>query len=214
MNGDEQTSDQPAPVTRATPVTRVSKKPPFNYQATMDRIVEMVRRQFTFADEMFADGLISLGGANHLKGMAVTWAGGGVGMESWSSKNIRTPRGRKIAANDGWEIEHAVPKSVVVKMIDATGLDPVRIQHIIETYTVAYYIPKEEHARINRMGLRSKMPDGWDGIDPLARYRAAGLDLTDYDHTPWRVAVSEPAEPQVTPPLTSHDGELEPDALA
>ena len=30
--------------------------------------------------------------------------------------------------------------------------------------------------------LRSRMPAGWDGIDPFARYRVAGIELVEADN--------------------------------
>jgi hypothetical protein len=36
-------------------------------------------------------------------------------------------------------------------------------------------ITLEEDARLNKMKLRSRMPDGWNSVDTFARYRAAGI---------------------------------------
>jgi hypothetical protein len=36
-------------------------------------------------------------------------------------------------------------------------------------------VTKDEHAKLNGMGLRSKMPDNWNRKDPWARYDAAGI---------------------------------------
>ena len=39
---------------------------------------------------------------------------------------------------------------------------------------------RTEDARLREVGLSSKMPKGWSlGDDPLARYRAAGIVLSD-----------------------------------
>jgi hypothetical protein len=153
-------------------------------EAAKARIVERTIRQFRFADELLADGLVSPGGARDMKRLAVFWASYDQGLEGKSGRNVRIPHGRKMTAGDGYDIEHAVPMAVVVALVDETGLDPELVWHVLTTYLVTYYIPKEEHTRINRMGLRNAMPADWDLVDPLARYRAAGLDLTGYLELP------------------------------
>ena len=40
-------------------------------------------------------------------------------------------------------------------------------------------ITADEHARLTALKLASKMPDGWDGADALARYKAAGIELVE-----------------------------------
>lgn len=147
-------------------------------------IVKRTIRIFRFADEMFADGLVSLGGANDFKKKAIFWAGWNMGMERGSNKNVRTLDGRKPRIGDGYEVEHAVPQKELIKLISATDLDPAEVWQLLTTYLVTYYITKDEHDRLKHLGLQSKMPDGWDGVDPLARYRAAGIDVSAYAQQP------------------------------
>ena len=151
-------------------------------------IVERTIRIFRFADEMYVDGLVSPGGANDFKKKAIFWAGWNMGMERGSNKNVRTLDGRKPRIGDGYEVEHAVPQKELIKMISATDLAPARVWQLLTTYLVTYYITKEEHDRLKNLGLQSKMPADWDGVDPLARYRAAGIDVSAHAQQP----VTEP----------------------
>jgi hypothetical protein len=149
-----------------------------------EMIVERTIRIFRFADEMFADGLVSPGGANDFKKKAIFWAGWNMGMERGSNRNVRTLDGRKPRIGDGHEVEHAIPQKQLIKMIAATDLDPAKVWHVLTTYLVTYYVTKKEHDRLKDLGLQSKMPDDWDGVDPLARYRKAGIDVSAYAEQP------------------------------
>jgi hypothetical protein len=93
---------------------------------------------------------------------------------------VMKPPGVKIKAHSGYEVEHAVPVSVIVKMVDATDLSHEAIIPVLQNYLVVFYIRKADHARLGSMGLGRSMPADWDGLDPLARYKAAGIDLTGY----------------------------------
>ena len=46
----------------------------------------------------------------------------------------------------------------------------------IEANYQTTFVTKEEDKRINALGFRSKMPDGWDG-NIFARYEAAGIEF-------------------------------------
>jgi len=43
-------------------------------------------------------------------------------------------------------------------------------------------VTRAEDQRLNSLGLRSRMPAGWDGMDPFARYRVAGIELLEADN--------------------------------
>jgi hypothetical protein len=147
-------------------------------------IVERTVRIFRFGDELFADGLVSPGGANDFKKKAIFWAGWNMRMERGSNKNVRALDGRKPRIGDGYEVEHAVPQKELIRMISASDLEPAEVWRLLTTYLVTYYVTKEEHDRLKDLGLQSKMPDDWDGVDPLARYRAAGIDVDAWVQAP------------------------------
>jgi hypothetical protein len=76
-------------------------------------------------------------------------------------------------------IEHTEPLSLV--MDDLLLLDhpePVDIADLLhQRLSLAVVMTPEEHRLLTEAGLRQRMPEGWrPGDDPMARYRAAGLD--------------------------------------
>lgn len=44
---------------------------------------------------------------------------------------------------------------------------------------IGVVVTVEEDRALNAAGLRSRMPEGWDGRDVLARYRAVGIEVVD-----------------------------------
>jgi len=73
--------------------------------------------------------------------------------------------------------EHVVPRREIRKILLVEHKSPTyeEIREILSTFCLAIVVTKEEDARLNRMGLRSKMPDDWDCKDRWARYKAAGI---------------------------------------
>jgi len=83
-----------------------------------------------------------------------------------------------IGATSGLRHEHLVPKKVVIAHLLA--LDPAttdNVHAILDRYCIGVVVTKDEDARLTGLGLRSKMPDGWDAGDPWARYAAAGIEV-------------------------------------
>lgn len=74
--------------------------------------------------------------------------------------------------------EHVVPRSELRKMLmkKLRNLTPEEIHRILSTFCLAIIVTKEEDAKINKIGLRSKMPDDWNGENPWARYVVAGIE--------------------------------------
>jgi hypothetical protein len=151
------------------------------HEITLEKVITRTIRMFRFADELRAEDLISRGGANDLKGKALRWAGGNMGLERWSSGAIRTPHGMAVRSNQGYEMDHAVPIDAIREMLDRSDLSRDAVERILRKYLVVYYISREEHARLSGMGLRSSMPPDWDGEDVQARYRAIGIRLECYE---------------------------------
>jgi hypothetical protein len=60
-----------------------------------------------------------------------------------------------------------------------TVVTPETVRPVLEKFDVCAIITAEEDARLNAAGLQSRMPDGWDEIDPLARYKAVGIELLE-----------------------------------
>ena len=95
---------------------------------------------------------------------------------------IRRLRPRLIArseATDGnrREIDHAIPVHVLCdRILGISDLDRGKLEAILHEWLVTVELTVSEHRQLLRKcGLASRMPDGWDGVDPLARYRVGGI---------------------------------------
>ena len=76
--------------------------------------------------------------------------------------------------------DHAIPFGYVMKeILEAEELDLDVLRKILEEKIVICLITKEEDARLKMLGLNSKMPETWDGEDPLARYKAAKIKIEE-----------------------------------
>jgi hypothetical protein len=81
------------------------------------------------------------------------------------------------------QTDHAIPfKYLQVNLLALTDVtaDSVRAAlEKLEKFTITVLITEEENRRLNARGYRSAMPDDWDGIDPLARYKAVGIEVIE-----------------------------------
>jgi hypothetical protein len=99
-----------------------------------------------------------------------------VGCEHWSetASELRThPDRRRLLVH-----EHVIPKSIVIERL--LGLPTPTgdsVDQLLASYCIGAVITREEDARLNGLGLRSKMPPGWDEKDAWARYKYAGIVL-------------------------------------
>jgi hypothetical protein len=76
--------------------------------------------------------------------------------------------------------DHAIPFRLLQN--ELLLLNPVTrnsVARVLNRFDTAVLITPEENERLNKAGYKDKMPDGWDGSDPLARYRAVGLELVE-----------------------------------
>lgn len=79
-------------------------------------------------------------------------------------------------------VDHAVPLRVIIDMMlnRVAGHEVERtrtgiLEHLCRWYHLGV-ITSDEDAPLNREGLRSQMPIGWDFDDVFARYRAVGIE--------------------------------------
>ncbi len=74
-------------------------------------------------------------------------------------------------------VEHVVPQMVIVKMLmDMEDIDKKSIEELLCKYFHVLVVTKEEDKRLRSSGLRSTMPDDWDGENVWARYDVVGID--------------------------------------
>jgi hypothetical protein len=62
-----------------------------------------------------------------------------------------------------------------------TEITPEAVKWVLDKFEVYAIITKDQDSRLTAAGLNSKMPEGWDGADALARYKAVKIDL-DLNH--------------------------------
>jgi hypothetical protein len=73
--------------------------------------------------------------------------------------------------------DHAIPFTYVESELMALAEpNPDAVHQILERRLVACLITRDEDRLLTLNGLRSSMPADWDGISPLARYRAVDIE--------------------------------------
>jgi len=77
----------------------------------------------------------------------------------------------------GLRLEHVVPQMWFVnQLMDRDTIDKEEIRELLEKYFNVLLVTKEEDVKLTKAGLRSKMPEGWDGKDPWARHKKVGIE--------------------------------------
>lgn len=85
--------------------------------------------------------------------------------------------------------EHLVPRKVLIRrMHGLVNPDVETVYAFLDSMCVGVVVTVEEDRRLSQAGLRSKMPDEWDGVDAWARHKAVNLTATDC-HSPTHEAV-------------------------
>lgn len=84
----------------------------------------------------------------------------------------------RLGNHDGLTFEHVVPKSEYIqKRCEALAREGRLEEHEIADLLRKYWKIAVITAEENKTLLPTKMPPGWDGMDVLHRYRAAGIEL-------------------------------------
>jgi hypothetical protein len=85
-----------------------------------------------------------------------------------------------VFGNRGLRYDHAIPFNIVQKkLLDLAEACDESVAAILERFSVAALITAEEDEILNRLGLGNRMPNDWDGIDYLARYKVAGIEIVE-----------------------------------
>ncbi len=87
------------------------------------------------------------------------------------------------AATSSREVDHAIPLQVLCNRVLSTlDLDRGKLEKILDEWLVTVELTGPEHREVlQKCGLASCMPQSWDGVDPLARYHAAGIRFLRID---------------------------------
>jgi hypothetical protein len=77
--------------------------------------------------------------------------------------------------------DHAIPIKVIIQMLmEEPNLSKNVTIEILRQFYISVTITKYEHTvLLKKLGLASKMPNDWNGVDPLARYKKAGIQVVE-----------------------------------
>ena len=94
---------------------------------------------------------------------------------------FRSPNTIGVRRGDGTlRYDHAVPfKYLQSELLRLSDVTVTAVREVLERHGGTVLITNEEDERLNKAGLRNTMPTGWDGIDPLARYKAVSIELVE-----------------------------------
>lgn len=114
-----------------------------------------------------------------------------MGMSGRKNQRERIPQYRSRAAvglrfgDHELVYDHAIPfKYLQSELLQLNDVTPEALRDVLLRYETRVLITKAENARLNASGLQSTMPRTWDQTDPLARYKAAGIELVENKHPP------------------------------
>lgn len=77
--------------------------------------------------------------------------------------------------------DHAVPVKIIIKMLmEAPELSKDVAIDLLSRFYISVTITRREHTVVlKELDLESEMPSNWDGVDPLARYKQAGIEIIE-----------------------------------
>lgn len=76
--------------------------------------------------------------------------------------------------------DHAIPfKYVFDKLLGLESVDIDSVRECLNKYLCSCTITREEDKKLNEKGFRQRMPEDWDGINPLSRYERADIKICE-----------------------------------
>jgi hypothetical protein len=74
--------------------------------------------------------------------------------------------------------DHAIPfRYLQEELLSLENPVLEQVADVLNRHAVVVLITKSENLTLTTSRLASRMPDGWDGADPFARYKAAGIEV-------------------------------------
>jgi hypothetical protein len=91
---------------------------------------------------------------------------------SRAAEGLRFGKGRLV-------YDHALPFNYLQQRLLnlPEGFPTDLLRDLLNKFCHTALITREENDRLNAAGYQSKMPEGWDGVDHLARYHAVSIDI-------------------------------------
>jgi hypothetical protein len=98
-----------------------------------------------------------------------------------SAARFRSVTARGLTFGRGLLVyDHAIPfKYIRDELLALDPVTPATVRDTLTRFNTAVLITKAEDVMLTEHGYRNTMPEDWDGIDPLARYKAVGIQLEE-----------------------------------
>ena len=111
------------------------------------------------------------------------WETGVNKFTKFSKNRARSIRASKVKDIKNLRYDHPIPLKIIIeKLYSLEKINEASVLKVLDKYLKdgGILITKEEDKILNEKGLQSSMPNDWDGIDTLARYKKAEIKLLDY----------------------------------
>lgn len=99
------------------------------------------------------------------------------------SQKEKIPKSKSAKTTNGKiQVEHVVPRKVIMDLLlEIPKPKKKNVRDTLEKFYRVCRVTVEEHKRLSSVGLRSEMPDNWNGSDLFARYEVANIDIDSND---------------------------------
>jgi len=84
--------------------------------------------------------------------------------------------------------DHAIPLRCLRAGLREAAETNETMGSFLAHFVKGVVITREENEKLNKLGLRSAMPDGWDPADVMARYRVAEIGFAPVDECAMRAS--------------------------
>lgn len=102
---------------------------------------------------------------------------------------LKNERDGKKNLKAGLVIEHAVPRLEIYGALSKVKrLSKKSISDILDCMIVRVAVTKEEDVGLNKLGLRQRMPEDWNGVDCMARHIMANIKHVEWQPEKYKIA--------------------------
>lgn len=84
----------------------------------------------------------------------------------------------EISGNGKIIYDHSIPfRYLQDELLNLDDVNNKTVKELLDLYSTVCVITKDEDNLLSSRGLSRKMPNDWDNEDPLARYKAVGIEV-------------------------------------
>ncbi|WP_146010719.1 hypothetical protein [Halomonas heilongjiangensis] len=107
-------------------------------------------------------------------------------MNKYALSRFRSNAAKNIPNNGGGLIyDHAIPfRYTLERILNLESIDAESVRVCLAQYLVTCTLTRMENSLLNKSGLAYRMPEDWDGVDPLCRYKVVGIEVYEQNLTP------------------------------